>query len=228
MSIGRLFGIPVRLHWSFLALVAFGTLSSLAQGFLAMLMTLALGTVLFGSVVLHELGHALAARSFGIRTAHITLYPMGGVAALRELPRSPGAELVVALAGPAVNAVLVALAGTAAMITGWNLFWMAAGMNAILGVFNLIPAYPMDGGRALRALLWGPLGWLRASRIAMDLGVVLASIFALVGLVTGSMNLVLVGGFLILVNRAERAVVDRFAEGPHYRTRWNLNASHPG
>ncbi len=112
----------------------------------------------FGFVLLHELGHALTARRFGIETENITLYPIGGVARLQRLPRAPGAELLITLAGPAVNFVLAALFA----ILGWldaaggtvsalgHFFQEMMLVNLVLGLFNLIPAFPMDGGRILR------------------------------------------------------------------------------
>ena len=112
MRIATLTGIPIRLHWSFFVLVAFYGITALAsQGFLGLVETIVLMGGLFGSVVLHELGHALAARSFGIQTAHITLYPFGGIAAMKGLPEDPRQEAIIAVAGPAVNAALFVLFG---------------------------------------------------------------------------------------------------------------------
>src|SRR5262249_25678286 len=147
----------------------------------------------FGCVVLHELGHALMARRFGIDTADITLYPIGGVARLRRMPRAPGAELLIALAGPAVKvaialgfqglAVVGSLAGLALDPSMLDLVNVLTFMNLLLAFFNLIPAFPMDGGRVFRALLSGWLGRARATSIAATVGQVLAVCFGVYSLI---------------------------------------------
>ena len=185
-KIGRVAGIDLFLHPTFLFFLAF---IGLSQG--GGPGTILLTTAIFGCVLLHELGHALMARRFGILTADITLYPIGGVARLQHLPRSPGAELLIALAGPAVNVAiaLVLGVGLAALvgaphrlgwrdgIVGWTSLLMGA--NLLLAGFNLIPAFPMDGGRVLRALLSIWLGRGRATEIAAVVGRVLAVGFGL-------------------------------------------------
>jgi Zn-dependent protease len=144
---------------------------------------------LFGCVVLHELGHALMARRYGIATVDITLYPIGGVARLTRMPRAPGAELMIALAGPAVNFAIVAvlvcllaigLPGPESLLGGFFVFLVL--MNLVLGLFNLIPAFPMDGGRVLRALLSRWLGRVRATSVAATIGRALAVVFGLYSL----------------------------------------------
>ncbi|WP_435019081.1 M50 family metallopeptidase [Tundrisphaera sp. TA3] len=135
----------------------------------------------FGCVFLHEMGHALMARCYGIRTAHITLYPIGGVAALERMPRSAGPELLIALAGPAVNFAL-AIGLWCVMALGGVLFGGAPDpmlvnllyLNLGLGLFNLLPIFPMDGGRIFRALLSGRLGRARATAVAASVGQTLA------------------------------------------------------
>jgi Zn-dependent protease/predicted transcriptional regulator len=148
----------------------------------------------FGIILLHELGHATAARHYGIRTRDITLMPIGGLARMERMPDHPGQELVVALAGPAVNLLLaVVYWGTinpiSALVHPQNLSWGAGQFldklvwaNVIMGVFNLIPAFPMDGGRVLRALLAMRWGHARATRLAIDIGQATAFAFGAVGL----------------------------------------------
>jgi Zn-dependent protease len=197
MRIARIAGIPIRLHWSFLVLlVAYAVGTFATSGLDTLASTLLVATALFTSVIVHELGHALAARAFGIETAHITLYPFGGVAAITRMPASPKHELVVALAGPAVNFFLAS--GTAAMwlATGREAFAIVMAINLVMGVFNLVPAFPMDGGRVLRALLASRLGYVQASRIAMRIGRVFALMFLVLGLASMNPSLVFVALFL--------------------------------
>ena len=203
MTIFTIRGIPVRLHSSFLLLAALlvgGRL--LGSGPAAAASLALLGVGLFGSVLLHELGHALAARRLGIRTRSITLYPFGGVAALAGEPRSPGVELIVALAGPAVNFGLAALSllPAALGLPGAGSF---AALNLVMGLFNLAPAFPMDGGRVLRAWLSISRGRLAATEAALRVSRVLAWGFVVTGLLI-SPSLALVGLFLLWAGAAER------------------------
>ena len=149
-KIGRIAGIDLFLHPTFLLILLPGLTGGLSPIFII---------ALFGCVVLHELGHALMARRFGIETLDITLYPIGGVARLQRMPRAPGAELLIALAGPAVNFAIVAgllgleLLGIGGLEADTSLGAFLGGLmlvNLVLGLFNLIPAFPMDGGRVLR------------------------------------------------------------------------------
>jgi Zn-dependent protease len=176
-KVGRVAGIDVYIHATFLLIfLIFG-------GGPHAIVNLLLVLSMFGCVLLHELGHALMARRFGIDTADITLYPIGGVARLRRMPRAPGAELMIALAGPAVNFVIAASIFTLTATGVLGLLapaWMEAFcwelllVNLGLGLFNLLPAFPMDGGRVLRALLSGWLGRARATTIAARIGQFLA------------------------------------------------------
>jgi len=174
-KLGRVAGIDLFLHPS--ALLIF----FLANGMMPTgLETVALVVALFGSIVLHELGHALMARRYGIGTADITLYLFGGVARLDRMPRTAGPELLIALAGPAVNfAIVLALTGFTfladfAGIPYPGFLGAVSQLNLVLGLFNLLPIFPMDGGRVLRAILSGPLGRVRATEIAATLGRVIA------------------------------------------------------
>src|SRR4051812_13776967 len=200
--IGRISGIDVRVHFTFLLLlgwVALGRYLTLRDWGDALHGLLSI-SALFGIVMLHELGHALAARRYGIRTRDITLLPIGGVARLERMPREPKQELVVALAGPAVNLIIAALlyiwlrltGGVPAFLDGASLGGaflersFAARLLAVnlwLVLFNLIPAFPMDGGRVLRALLAMRSGdYARATENAARVGRFFALVFGILGL----------------------------------------------
>jgi Zn-dependent protease/CBS domain-containing protein len=194
--IGRIAGIDNNLHFTFLLLLAWVGL----QHYLAhhdvgeAIKGLLFIAALFGIIVLHELGHALAARRFGIPTRDITLLPIGGVARLERMPEDPKQELVVALAGPAVNVVLalgifivlmlgpgLAPVSQIARVEGSILQQLFA-VNVMLVVFNMLPAFPMDGGRVLRALLAMRLDYVRATQIAAAIGQAMALVFGFAGL----------------------------------------------
>ena len=196
-KIGRVAGIDVFLHPTFLILLAFVGLSG-GSGFHGVALT----TAAFGCVLLHELGHALMARQFGIATEDITLYPIGGVARLRRLPKAPGAELLIALAGPAVNFAILAVLS---LLPGGYFVNNLFNANVMLALFNLIPAFPMDGGRVLRALLTVPIGRLRATEVAATLGQALAVAFPVIMLGLGAFSLmhVFLAGFLYLAAGSE-------------------------
>jgi Zn-dependent protease len=196
ISLGRAAGIDVRIHWTFLLLLVWVGWQhlSLGHGASAALVGVAFIVAVFGCVVLHELGHALTARTFGVGTRDITLYPIGGVATLDRIPDEPRQELLVALAGPAVNvAIAIGLALVLGLGNGLDSVEatpsVGAGLvanlllvNIALGVFNLIPAFPMDGGRVLRALLAMRMDRVRATRVAASVGQGLAILFGVAGL----------------------------------------------
>ncbi|QEF98294.1 Putative zinc metalloprotease Rip3 [Stieleria maiorica] len=220
--LGQLAGIDVRIHWTFLLLPIWIYYSSLAAGSGAVAATVAVLLVfaIFGCVVLHELGHSLTARRFGIETHDITLLPIGGVASLQRIPRSPWQELAIAVAGPAVNvviamvlfALLPILAATALLPVGAIAFLSKlAWVNVALVVFNMLPAFPMDGGRVLRSVLALGLPYRSATRAAAGVGQVIAILFALFGLFSGNLMLVILAGFVFLAGRGEAMMVEREA-----------------
>jgi Zn-dependent protease len=217
--LGRVAGIDLYVHVTFFLLLAWvGYANYAAHRQIAdALRGIGFILALFVIVVLHELGHALAARYYGIRTRDITLLPIGGVARLERMPREPKQELVVALAGPAVNVVLAAaffvgiavnrqLAPAEEMLTVGaqivdQLFWI----NVTLTVFNLLPAFPMDGGRVLRALLAMKLTYVRATQVAARVGQFMAIVFAVLSFFLSPM-LLLIALFVWMGAAAEAKV----------------------
>jgi Zn-dependent protease len=210
-KLGRIAGIDVFLHPTFLLLLAF---VGITQGGLGSIL---LVSSVFGCVLLHELGHALMARRFGIATEDITLYPIGGVARLQRMPRAPGAELLIALAGPAVNLVIVVALVAARGLELFGSPWSPGALglfvdelilvNLGLALFNLIPAFPMDGGRVLRALLSGWIGRERATMIAAAIGRGLALVFGVYCLIHGSFLQAALAAFIYLAAGQELARV---------------------
>ncbi len=196
IRIGRYWGIDVYVHVTFLLFLFFIGASLTADGgsMAAALKGVLFFLAVFGCVLLHEFGHALTARRYGIPTRDITLLPIGGVARLERMPDRPVQELWVALAGPAVNVVIAGVLGVLLGFAGvlgrldvleivggsfWvRLFWV----NVTLVVFNMIPAFPMDGGRVLRAILALRMDYARATRMAATLGQGIALVFAFFGL----------------------------------------------
>lgn len=183
VRLGRLFDIPVYLHWTFLLLLGVVGLLGLIRGGAAA----AVGGVLmivsvFGCVLLHEFGHALAARRYGIVTRDVTLLPIGGVARLARIPDEPKQELVVALAGPAVNVAIAAALFPLIALSGNSVLAQLFAINLVLAVFNMLPAFPMDGGRVLRALLAQRMSYVRATDLAATIGKGMALLLAFGGL----------------------------------------------
>lgn len=213
-------GTDVRLHPTFfLLLIWIAAVYWLQGGPVAAVAGVIFVALLFGCVVLHEFGHIFAARRYGIRTPDVTLFPFGGVAALERLPEKPAQEIFVALAGPAVNAViavvLIALFNprfdvdslATRQLTVAGMIGQVAVANVILAVFNLIPAFPMDGGRVLRALLAVPFGYTRATRVAATVGQIFAVGLGFLGLF-GNPLLVLIAIFIFIAAASEAGFVE--------------------
>jgi Zn-dependent protease/CBS domain-containing protein len=222
IQLGKIMGVPVRLHWSFLVVIlyvawAFATFSapifgrtygfggveptSLRWGF-----SLGFAVLLFACVGLHELGHSYVARKSGVAIRSITLYFFGGVSAMEEIPRNPGLELKMAFAGPAVSGIIglvcVLLANLASVPDDRNpvaiMLWTLGVMNLILMAFNLLPAFPMDGGRLLRAWFATRMSYITATRTAAGIGKMFAILMLVVGLFSFNFLLLFVAFFVYM------------------------------
>ncbi len=240
----RLFGIDVKVHWSFVLVLAFGAflygsgpagwLVGGLYGVLSMLL-------LFASVTFHEYGHALTARRFGVGTRSILLLPIGGVANLERIPEKPSQELAIVAAGPLVNMIIaLVLAPVALLLNGGspagvlsmnavganiqnpgllNLVVFVLSTNVLLALFNLLPAFPLDGGRLLRALLAYGMPYTQATRTAVVVGRLLAVLMAIYGIFSGAIGLLLIAFFVYVGGSAElesvsnRAVLRQFKAG---------------
>ena len=214
-NIGTIFGTVVRVHVTFLLLLVWiWFMHYQIGGAAAAWEGVAFIVTVFGCVVLHEFGHALAARRFGIKTPDITLLPIGGLARLERMPEEPGQEFVIAVAGPLVNVVIavlifMALGGQAGIEQMMQVedpradfLVRLAGVNIFLVLFNMIPAFPMDGGRVLRAALATRMSWARATQIAANIGQGLAFLFGFLGLLYNPL-LIFIAIFVYLAAAAE-------------------------
>jgi Zn-dependent protease len=216
-EICRVFGVPVRLDLSLivLALMLSFRAGSLVVGLLA-------AALLMLSVALHELGHTFAALRFGCRVRDITLLLIGGRATLLDMPREPWKEFVLAVSGPLVSGVLwlggIRLAGLApaGTLPAIVIFWLAM-INRMLFLFNLLPAFPMDGGRILRALLARRLGRLRATFIASRVGRILAVLIGIAGLFPLDIFRLLIAVFIFQAAEAEYRMVLMEERKPFFR-----------
>jgi Zn-dependent protease len=211
-------------HWSFVLVPLLVFMSNVDHGVTAAMAGVGLVLALFGCVVLHELGHALMARTYGIGTRDITLYPIGGVARLERMPEKPLAEMAIAVAGPLVNVVIAAglwfgfqLAGKSFTLDGMyfgslthNLLSQLFLANIMLVLFNMLPAFPMDGGRVLRAGLGLFMDHVSATEVAVTVSRVLAILFVLWALSPwGSLMLLVIAAFLFLAGTQELAYARR-------------------
>ncbi len=208
--LARVAGIPIRIHLSFLLIVGWiAWLGWTEGGWVSSLWAVALILALFACVVIHELAHSLVAIRFGGKVRSVTLWPIGGVASMKSIPEQPRQELLISLAGPLVN---VMIAGLLILARGGFPAWIdvplvprgpaeladaLARANLILAVFNLLPAFPMDGGRVMRSLLAMFLPYARATSIAAAIGQTLAVGFVLLGLALNPFLMVI--GFFVFI-----------------------------
>lgn len=234
MNLFRIRGIQLAVHFSFFLLLAYIAHAGWAEdGWIGMLWYVAILLAFFTCVVLHELGHSFTALHFGVGVRRILLMPIGGMAEFDSIPRQPAREFLITLAGPAVNFAIAAglwafvgvpahwpwgdfgfpanATGFAQLLLHWNL---------LMGLFNLVPAFPMDGGRIFRAILATRLSYLRATLVAATLGKALATLGALVALFHFNAPLMAVlFAFIFIAGEMEyRAAKRREADDEHWRT----------
>jgi Zn-dependent protease len=215
LYLGRIAGIKIFIHWTFWILIAWTVYNDMQAGLEWSEILWSVGFILavFVCVTLHELGHALAARRYHIGTHDITLLPIGGVAKLESIPEKPKEELVVALVGPAVNVAIALILlpfvhlnpeslESLAVISRENFLLTMMAVNVSLVAFNMIPAFPMDGGRVFRALLAFRMDRLKATRIASAVGQAVAVGFILLGFY-GNTMLIFIGAFIFLAAQGE-------------------------
>ena len=217
LYIGKVSGIKIFIHWTFLILILWIIQLGISQkhGLNQILLSLVFLIAVFICIVLHELGHAITAQRFNVRTRDIILLPIGGVARMERIPEKPKQELLVAVMGPAVNILISAILFIILKVTNTypssvrdidftssNFLFQLYTINLFLAVFNFIPAFPMDGGRVLRALLSLKLSRVKATRIAAYTGQVIAICFVFIGFSFNPM-LVLIGFFIFLGAYAE-------------------------
>jgi stage IV sporulation protein FB len=219
LNIGKVAGTVVRIHLTFLLFLAWIFVASYASGGAATAWdSLAFMVLLFLCVLLHEFGHIFTARAFGVTTPYVTLLPIGGVAQLERIPEEPGQEFLIAIAGPLVNVaitvLLVALGGATLQTsaaagldnTQFSLIDRLAVVNLFLALFNLIPAFPMDGGRVLRALLASRFGYVRATEVAAAIGQFVAFALGFIGLMFNPI-LIFIAIFVYLAASSEAHMV---------------------
>lgn len=233
LKIGSVAGIGIFLHWTFLLLIAaifaFYYVQSQSVGAALAGMGLILGVFL--CVVLHELGHALTARRFGVGTRSITLYPIGGLARLERIPSEPMKEFWIALGGPIVNLVIAAVLAAVLFVLGGSfapgvlespgthtlasLMWI----NLVLAGFNLLPAFPMDGGRVLRSVLAMRQDYAQATQTAANVGQMMAILFGLFGLISFNPILLFIALFVYVgaQQESQQAMYRAFTEGTPVR-----------
>lgn len=217
LCIGKISGIKIFIHWTFFILIFWIIFSGVRQGYNAedILLNLGLVVSVFACIVLHEMGHAITAKRFNFKTRDIILLPIGGLARMEGLPDKPLHEFLVAIMGPVVNLAISLILFIFLKMTDnfpdsiselsalkMNFGFQLCAVNLFLALFNLIPAFPMDGGRILRALLSVKLQRVKATRIAAYIGQGIATLFVLVGFFSSPI-LVLIGFFVFIGALAE-------------------------
>ncbi len=231
LKVGQVAGIGIFMHWTFLILLAWVAYANIAAGESTLLVMEGIGFILalFLCVVLHELGHALMARRYGVATRDITLLPIGGLARLERIPEAPWQEFWVAVAGPAVNVAIAAILCVVLLATGQpiravNLTLVGAPflqgllwVNVVLVLFNLLPAFPMDGGRVLCALLALKMPRVRATHVAADVGQMMAIVFGIAGFLGGNWILMFIALFVYLAAHGESQAVEMRSICKSYR-----------
>ncbi len=216
IQIGKIMGIPIRLHITFILILPvfaywfsisnpnFGFNDLNQQPILKYALSLSAAIALFACVLLHELGHSYVAKKHGTNIQSITLFLFGGVSSMEDIPRDPRIELKMALAGPAVSlligSVLIIINGLFADAGSpyLRLVWLVGYINIVLFVFNLIPAFPMDGGRVFRAWLAGSMSYIKATRAAAGIGKMFAIFMGIIGLLGLSPWLILIAFFIYI------------------------------
>ena len=228
--IGQVLGTDIKVHATFLLLLVWAAVASYQEAGAAAAVDFTLFLLaLFGCIVLHEFGHILMARRFGVRTPDVILLPIGGVAQLERIPEEPRQELLIALAGPVVTLAIVGVLFALAILLGLrpSLHDPVVGhqpfvvrllaVNVYVLLFNLLPVFPMDGGRVFRAVLAHRLGLVRATRIAGGIGQVAAAAMGIYGFTAGVPMLILVAVFLFLGAGAETSAVETRVAGEGIR-----------
>ncbi len=230
LSLGSVSGIKINVHWTFFFLIIWIVFDELKRGGTteSILFNIAFILAVFLCVVLHELGHALTAKRFGVQTRKITLLPIGGVASLDKIPESPRQELLITIAGPMVNLVIAILLyfiipvqeftdlnfseafNVLSKFTLKNFLFYLYIANVGLVIFNMIPAFPMDGGRILRALVAMKTNRVKATQIAASIGQFIAVVFLLVGLLYNPF-LIFIALFVFLGAYGENQMVQQLA-----------------
>ena len=238
LKLGKLFNVPIEIHWTFIFILIWVVFSEIKNGGTIenALMSVVFVLLLFVCVVLHEFGHILTARKFGVKTKRITLLPIGGMASMDKIPEKPKQELLVAVAGPAVN-IVVATILLLFLPLDWlvqldqaeletlllhidiqNLLIYLLAANMMLALFNFIPAFPMDGGRIFRALLAMKIGRVKATRIATIVGQFLAIVFFFIGLFYNPF-LILIALFIFIGAYGENEFVQQEAVTKGHRVK---------
>ena len=213
----KIFGISINIHITFLLLPILFLITS---GFKSMVLVL----IVFTCVVFHELMHSIVAQKFGIRVRDITLLPIGGIASMDRMPENPMQEFLISIAGPLSNIALAAFLFFILYHAAWmphmilfnptlgdtwlNMLAWIAWINLFLAGFNLLPAFPMDGGRVLRSLLATKMDYSRATKIAVNIGHIFAIFFGYIGLIQGNIILILIAVFIYMAASAEESHVN--------------------